>query len=222
MEATVYNQKGEATGEINLPESVFGLPWNVSTERLVHQVVVAMTGNARNPVAHTKTRGEVSGTGKKPWKQKGTGRARHGSRRSPIWVGGGIAHGPRNDRSFERKINKKMRAKALFAVLSHKWKDGEVMFVDDFALKAPKTKDAKGILTSLSKVKGFEGLTRRNNACFLALDGKNETVSKSFQNFGNLELGQAKDLNPVDVLSYKYLVFTNPEKSLAALSARAK
>lgn len=222
MEAKVYNQKGEATGEINLPEAVFGLPWNVSTERLVHQVVVAMTGNARNPIAHTKTRGEVSGTGKKPWKQKGTGRARHGSRRSPIWVGGGIAHGPRNDRSFDRKINKKMRAKALFAVLSHKLKDGEVMFVDEFNLKAPKTRDAKSILTSLSKVKGFEGLTRRNNACFVALDGKSDNAIKSFQNFGNLELGQTKDLNPVDLLKFKHLILVNPERSIGALSARAK
>ncbi|HMV43648.1 MAG TPA: 50S ribosomal protein L4, partial [Leptospiraceae bacterium] len=85
---------------------VFGVKWS---NDVVHEVVRLMNSNSRDPIAHTKTRGEVSGTGKKPWKQKGTGRARHGSRRSPIWVGGGIAHGPRNDKNFERKINKKMK-----------------------------------------------------------------------------------------------------------------
>src|SRR3989344_3170945 len=186
MEAKIYNQTGKETGSIKLPEKVFGLPWNASTERLVHQVGVAMMGNARTPIAHTKNRGEVSGTGKKPWKQKGTGRARHGSRRSPIWVGGGVAHGPRNDKNFERKINQKMRVKALFAVLSHKLKDGEVVFVDDISIKDPKTKEAKQIITSLAKIKGFGGLTRSKNACLLAMDGKNINTQKSFQNFAYL------------------------------------
>ena len=118
MNAKVYNQSGKEAGEIKLPEAVFGLPWNVSAERLVHQVTVSMMGNQRIPIAHTKTRGEVSGSGIKPWRQKGTGRARHGSRRSPIWVGGGVSGGPRNDKNFSRKINKKMKTKALFTVLS--------------------------------------------------------------------------------------------------------
>ncbi len=219
MEATIYNQTGKESGTIKLPETVFGLPWN---EALVHQVVVAMQGNARQPSAHTKNRGEVSGTGKKPWKQKGTGRARHGSRRSPIWVGGGVSHGPRNERDYSRKINSKMRAKALFTVLSHKFKDGEVIFLDDISIKLPKTSEAKGILSSLAKIKGFEGLSKRQNACFIALDGKNETAFKSFSNFSNLEVGQTKDLNPLDLLQFKYLVVANPEKSVATLSARIK
>ena len=95
MESKLYNQKAEEAGKIDLPESVFNLPWNSD---LVHQVVVAMTANRRTPLAHTKTRGEVSGGGKKPWRQKGLGKARHGSIRSPIWVGGGVAHGPRKDK----------------------------------------------------------------------------------------------------------------------------
>src|SRR3989344_5532102 len=117
MEATIYNQSGKETGKITLPESIFGVPWNGD---MVHQVVTSMNTSVRKPVAHTKTRGEVSGGGKKPWQQKGTGRARHGSTRSPIWVGGGVAHGPRNDRDYMEKINKKAKRKAVLAILSQK------------------------------------------------------------------------------------------------------
>ena len=222
MESKIYNQQGKEAGSIKLPEKVFGLPWNASTERMGHQVTVAMAGNARVPIAHAKMRGEVAGSGIKPWRQKGTGRARHGSRRSPIWVGGGASHGPRNDRDYSRKINKKMKNKALFAVLSAKFRDGEVVFVDSLSFKAPKTKDAKSVLTSLSKVENLSGLSRRKNVAFLALNEKDENVLKSFGNFGNLEVGGVKDLNVMDLLQYKYLVMTDPEKSVATLSARLK
>lgn len=220
MEAIVYNQTGKEESKLKLPESIFGLPWNEKAERLVHQVAISMMGNARTPVAHTKNRGEISGTGKKPWKQKGTGRARHGSRRSPIWVGGGVAHGPRNERDYSRKINKKMKAKALYTVLSKKLKDGEVVFVSDLSLRAPKTKEAKKFLSVMSKVEGFASFNRRNNAAFVAMGEKNEMTEKSFRNFGNLELGLTKDLNVLDLLNYKYLVIADPEKSLLALSVR--
>ena len=108
METNVYNQKGEKVSEIKLSDTVFGLPWNSD---LVHQVVVAMTANIRSPWAHTKTRGEVSGGGWKPWRQKGLGKVRHGSIRSPIWVGGGVAHGPRKDKDYSVKINIKAKKK---------------------------------------------------------------------------------------------------------------
>jgi len=219
MEAIIYSQKGTETGKIKLPETIFGLPWN---ENLVHQVAVSMMSNQRTPIAHTKNRGEVSGTGDKPWRQKGTGRARHGSRRSPIWVGGGVAHGPRNDKNYARKINKKMKNKALFTVLSHKFKDGEIIFVDDISFKIPKTKEAKNVIDSLSKIKEINSLGRKNNAAFIALEKKNENVWKSFSNFGNLEIGQIKDLNVLDILRYKYLVVANPEKSIGSLSSRLK
>lgn len=217
METAIYNQTGKEVGKIKLPESIFGLKWN---ESLIHQVAVSMMGNERLPIAHTKTRGEVSGTGKKPWRQKGTGRARHGSRRSPIWVGGGVAHGPRNERDYSRKINKKMKTKALFVALSKKFKDGEIIFVSDFDFRAPKTKEAKNALTALAKNKEFGGLAKSKNAAFVSLPEKNENVSKSFRNFGNLEIGLLKDLNVLDLFKYKYLVVTDPEKSLEILKTK--
>lgn len=219
METAIYNQSGKEVSKISLPDEIFGLPWN---ESLVHQVVVGMMANKRIPVAHAKNRGEVSGTGKKPWKQKGTGRARHGSRRSPIWVGGGVSHGPRNEKNYGRKINKKMKSRALFTLLSRKFKDGEVFFLEEISLKAPKTKEAKNIIDSLAKVKGFESLKKRKNAAFIALAKKDQNVSKSFNNFGNIEISEMKDLNALDLLSYKYLIFSNAEKSLEYLSSKIK
>ena len=97
MKVDIYNQGAEKTGTLELPKGVFGLPWN---EDLVHQVAVAMQANLRVPVAHTKGRGEVAGGGRKPWRQKGTGRARHGSIRSPIWRGGGVTHGPTKGKNY--------------------------------------------------------------------------------------------------------------------------
>lgn len=204
METKLYTQNGKDAGKITLPENVFGLSWNAD---LVHQVTVAMRSNERDPIAHTKTRGEVSGTGKKPWQQKGTGRARHGSRRSPIWVGGGVAHGPRNDKNFTRKINKKTKTKALFTILSRKYKDGEILFVDALSFKAPKTKDAKAVVLSLAGIKGFEKLaTKPKNVALIATDKKDVNLSKSFQNFGNFSVEETRNINPLSVLNHKYLI----------------
>src|SRR5579872_7365345 len=137
LSATVYDQKGKESGTVTLPDAVFGLKWNAD---LAHQVATSMESSARTNVAHTKNRGDVRGGGKKPWQQKGTGRARHGSTRSPLWVGGGVAHGPRNDKNYNRKINRKMKSAALAAVLSAKAKANEIILVEDFALPG-KTKD---------------------------------------------------------------------------------
>ena len=220
METTVYNQKGESAGKVKLPESVFGIKWNAD---LVHQVVVSMQSSARHPIAHTKTRGEVRGGGKKPWQQKGTGRARHGSTRSPIWVGGGVAHGPRNEKNYDRKINKKAKVKAFLTILSQKYRDGEVLFVDSIAFGAPKAKDAKTVLTALSKIKGFEKLgTKPKNAAIIAVDKKNPELMKSFQNFGNVGVEEFRTVNPVSVLNHKYIVITNPAESLKMLENKIK
>ncbi len=218
MKTDIINQQGAVVKSFNLPEEVFGLSWNAD---LVHQVVTSMMSSARSNVAHAKDRSEVRGGGKKPWKQKGTGRARHGSTRSPIWVGGGKAHGPRNDKNYDRKVNKKMKVKALFTILSKKFKDNEILFVDSLGLSTPKTKDAKAILTSFGGMKGFERMsTKKVNTALFALNDKNNAVEKSFQNFGNISIAEVRSLNPVDVLNYKYLVVVNPEESIKTLSGK--
>ncbi len=220
MEAIIYNQKGKESGKVALPESVFGLSWN---NDLVHQVMVSMRSNERSPIAHTKDRSEVRGGGKKPWAQKGTGRARHGSSRSPIWRGGGITFGPRNEKNYSKKINKKMGAKALLTVLSQKLKDGEILFVDNFDIKEPKTKDAKAIFEALGKVKGFEGMvTKKKNSAFIALGDKDENVVKSFQNFANIKMGELRNLNILNILNSKYLIIGKPEESIEFLASKLK
>ena len=216
MEAPIYNQTGKETGKFVLPKGVFDLAWNAD---LVHEVVRLMNSNAREAVAHAKTRGEVRGGGKKPWQQKGTGRARHGSSRSPIWVGGGTTHGPRNEKNFDRKINKKVRTKAFLTILSKKFRDGEVMFVDSVKFGAPKSKEAKTILTSLSKVKGFEKLaTKRKNTAIIALDAKTTAVEKSFRNFGNVSVEEFRNVNPVSLMNHTFLIVANPTESFKKLS----
>lgn len=218
--ADTYNISGKKTGTVDLPENIFGLPWNDS---LVHQVVVGMQANARTPVAHTKDRGDVKGGGRKPWKQKGTGRARHGSIRSPLWKGGGVTFGPRNDTKFGKSINKKMRAKALFTTLSKKLKDGEIIFVDEISFAKPNTSEAKKAMVALSSVKGFEGMdAKKRNSVFVATDGNDKITAKSFSNFGNVEVDDVKNLNPVDILQYKYLVVVSPKDAISGLEKRAE
>jgi large subunit ribosomal protein L4 len=218
MEAPIYNLEGKKVGSVTLPESVFGIRWNAD---LVHQVTVSLTSSKRKNVAHTKSRGEVRGGGKKPWKQKGTGRARHGSTRSPIWVGGGVAHGPRNDKNYERTVNKKMRAKALFTILSRKMRDGEILFVDKFALSEPKTKHAVGVLSTLSKVEGFGMLlSKKKNSATIALSEKNKELERSFANLGNMEVIEARNLHPLGLLEHKYLVIENPEEAMKVLPGK--
>ncbi len=218
METQIYNQKGKSVGKLKLPESIFGVSWNGD---LVHQVVTAMQANARTPVAHTKTRGDVSGGGRKPWKQKGTGRARHGSSRSPIWKGGGITHGPRNDKSYEQKINKKMKAKALYTVLSEKLRKGQILFVEDLILKNIKTKDAVLIMKDLSTVKGFEKIVggKKPNT-YITVPAKGETLKKSFANIKTVEIDEVRNINPVDLLAFRYIIISQPTESIAFLGGK--
>ena len=219
MEAPVYNTQGKKTGTIALPESVFGVPWN---DALMYQVVTGMQANARTPIAHAKMRGEVRGGGKKPWQQKGTGRARHGSTRSPIWRGGGASHGPRNDKNYSQNIPRKMRARALFAALSRKLRDGEVLFIDSFGITAPKTAAAKKALTMLSKVSGFEKLTTKGrNAALVALPDDSKVTAKSLRNIGNITTVPLRDLNPVAILGNSYLIIENAEAGMAIMAERA-
>lgn len=216
METEVYNKKGELTEKINIPESIFAVPWNAD---LVHQVVTGMMANARGSYAHTKDRSEVSGGGKKPWRQKGTGRARHGSSRSPVWVGGGVAHGPRKDKDYSQKINTKMKRKAFLTVLSQKFRDNEIVFVDALSLDKPKTREASAVMANLGKIENFEKLkTKKKNRAILALAGRNEAVEKSYRNLTGVRVAEARNLNALDILTYKYLVLENPEHSLKVLA----
>jgi len=218
MDANIYNIHGKEAGKVTLPENVFAVRWNTD---LVHQVVTAMQANARTPIAHAKDRSEVSGTGKKPWKQKGTGNARHGSRRSPIWRTGGVAHGPRNEKSYTQKINKKMRTKAFYTVLSKKFADGEILFVDTLSFEKPKTKEAKDTIAALATVDGFEALaTKHKNTALIASVSSDEHTVKSFRNFGNIVLEEVRNLSPAILLKYKYLVLVGADDAVEELAKR--
>jgi large subunit ribosomal protein L4 len=216
MNYPVYNQKGEKVSEVVLPPSVFDVKWN---NDLVAQVVHSLLTSRRKGTAHTKDRGEVRGGGKKPWRQKGTGRARHGSTRSPIWVGGGVAHGPRNEKNFERKANKKMRQKALAMVLSQKVKDDELLFVNDLSLQEIKTKTASNIIKDVL-VGALGNMPKNKNACLLCVPKKNELIEKSFRNLSNVATQTVSDVDVIRLLNYKYLVVVTPDESLKILEKR--
>jgi large subunit ribosomal protein L4 len=219
MEHTIYDIKGKKSGSVKLNDSIFGLPWNAD---LVSQVANSLASSKRKNIAHTKSRADVRGGGKKPWQQKGTGRARHGSTRSPIWVGGGVAHGPRNDKNYDRSVSKKMKAKALYTILSRKLKDGEILFVNNINLSEPKTKVAIDALKTLSSVAGFERLfTKKNNSAVIALAAKSAETERSFKNLGNVEVIEARNLHPLALLNYKYLVLENPEVSIKDLPGKS-
>lgn len=218
METTLYTQEGKKAGAYEAPKEIFGLPWNSD---LVNQVINSLRQSARSATQHTKDRAEVSGGGKKPWQQKGLGKARHGSSRSPIWVKGGVSHGPRNEKNTDRKVNKKMKSKAVGIMLSKKFKNGEVLFVESVNFAAPKTVEAKKVMTALATIKGFEKLaTKKVNAAYLALPAKNEAVRKSFNNIGSVAVEEFRNINPLVLAQYKYIVITSPAESLTALATK--
>ncbi|MBI2098917.1 50S ribosomal protein L4 [Candidatus Uhrbacteria bacterium] len=196
LKAKVYNEEGRTVGEVKLDPAVFAVAGNSS---LLHQAVTAQQANARKPIAHTKDRGEVSGGGKKPWKQKGTGRARHGSIRSPIWVGGGVTFGPNKDRNFGVKINKKMKRKALLMCLSDKAAESKVIVLDKFAMEDYKTSRVAKLLKNLSCVGGT----------IFVLPGVDQVIKKSAQNIPRLQTAMAGSLNAVDLLKAKNLLTTS-------------
>lgn len=203
MTAEVFDQRNKKAGTIELADGVWGVKWN---PRLVHQVLTSERSSARRPLAHTKGRGEVRGGGRKPWAQKHTGRARHGSTRSPLWVGGGVTHGPRKDRDFERKVNKKMKRAAIRAVLSKKFKDDEIRIIDTLRLDAPKTKAAAAFLKNF-----FE--TRQSILFIPAKDDK--TFVRAARNIPKTEIMKADSLNLYGCLAHKYIFFD--KKAIAEL-----
>jgi large subunit ribosomal protein L4 len=219
-DATIYSAKGTKASTMTLPEKVFGLKWNGD---LVHEVVTSMLANKRAGTAHTKDRSEVSGGGKKPWKQKGTGQARHGSNRSPIWVGGGITHGPRNEKDYSKKINKKARVKALFTILSKQYASGAVLLVDDLALSTIKTKDAQAVLTNLAKVESFAKLGGgKRTTTLVVVPELTDTITKSFANLAGAMVLPASELNPLILSTVRHLVIVDPSVVVPALESKMK
>jgi len=180
---------------MKLPKEIFEVPMNTD---LVHQVFISHTANQRQNSAHTKNRSEVRGGGRKPWRQKGTGRARHGSTRSPIWKGGGVSGGPRNEKNWEKDIPKKMKRKALFMVLSQKAKENLLVVLDALQIEKPKTKQMAGIIKKLPVKDG--------SRLVLSHDGKN--VFLSARNIAKTGVLEARNLNIVDLLNYKYVLTT--------------
>lgn len=196
-----YNQKGERVGETRVPSEIFGVEINPD---LVHQVVVSQMANLRQPIAHTKDRKEVRGGGRKPWRQKGTGRARAGSIRSPLWRGGGVTFGPRKERVFKKKIPQKMKRKAIFMVLSGKLKNNLLILLDDLKLERSKTKLMKETLNNLKKkIKHFKG-----GSVLVTLPKVDKNVILAARNLPKTKTILAKDLNVLDLLSFKYLILT--------------
>ena len=193
VKANIYNTAGEKIKEVELNPKVFDI--KVKPE-LIQWAIVAQQANRRKNLAHTKDRSEVRGGGRKPWRQKGTGRARHGSRRSPLWRGGGTTFGPTKERNFKREISRKMRRKALFIVLSAKAKDNSLFVLDDLVVESPKTKLIAGILNKLP-IKG---------SCLIILPKRDEKLERAAANLKNTGIIGAKDLNVMDLLSYKYAV----------------
>ncbi len=194
MQADLHNKKGEKKGKINLPESVFGVKVNTD---IVYQVMRVQMFLRRRNIAHTKDRSEVRGGGRKPWRQKGTGRARHGSSRSPIWKGGGVTFGPRNERNFKKKVNKKVKRKATAMVLSSKLKNDAIYFVSDLNIKSPKTKEVREFLEKTP----FSG-----KKTLIVLPEMDRNIILASRNLEKVKTIQAREVNVLDLLSCKYLI----------------
>jgi len=206
MKTAVYNQEGEKVGEALLPKDIFDVKLN---SNLVHQVLVAQSANQRQGSAHTKTKGEVRGGGRKPWRQKGTGRARHSSIRSPLWRGGGVVFGPRKDKNWKQKINRKMRRQALLMVLSQKAREGEVFVLDDFKLKEAKTKEMFSIIKTLRLKIG--GLAK--GTLLISLPRTKE-VFRAVRNIAGLGMIETANLSVLNLLSFKNVLLTKESISL--------
>jgi len=193
MTADIFDKNNNKVGTAELPERIFEVKWNSD---LVHQALVTQLANRREPLAHAKGRGEVRGGGKKPWKQKGTGRARHGSTRSPIWKGGGVTFGPNKKRNFSKKINAKMNRLAIFAVLSKKAKDNELKVVENFSVVENKTKNWSDFLKTII------GLRSR----VLIIPSAANNIKKAISNIKNTDAISPKSLNVHDLLKAKNII----------------
>ena len=193
---SVLNIKGEKVKDITLNETVFGIEPN---DAVLYDAITLARNNERQASANTKTRSEVSGGGRKPWKQKGTGRARQGSTRAPHWYHGGVVFGPTPDRNYTKKMNKKERKLALKSALSYKLIDSEMIVLDAFNLESNKTKEAIQILTNL-KVKKEKTL--------IVVDKLDENLVLATRNLANVILLESNEINTLDVVSADRMLIT--------------
>jgi large subunit ribosomal protein L4 len=202
MEAKLFNQAGQEIGTLELQDYIFGIEPNVP---VMHQAMVRQQANARLGTQSTKTRGEVQGSTRKLYRQKGTGRARQGAIRAPHHSGGGVAHGPK-PRKYTKDMPRKMRRLAVRSALSAKYAEGEILFVDDFSLTAPRTKEIVALLG---------GLPLKGTKTLIALGEKNENVANSARNLPNVKTLLASYLNVVDLLTYDTLIL--PKSALTVV-----
>ncbi len=193
MEIAILTKEGTSVGKIDLPEEVFNVSAN---KHLLHEAVCCYLANQRQGTASTKTRSEVKASGRKPWRQKGTGRARAGTVASPIWVGGGIAHGPK-PRDYYYSLPKKARRLAIKSALSIRAKEGNLRVVDSFALPQPKTKEAVKMLSAL----GVD-----ENKCLIIVSEKREDLLRATNNLPYVNVLIAKDINVYDVLDSEIIL----------------
>ena len=193
MKVPLRNMAGKAIDEIEVRDDIFGIAPN---EAVMHQALVRQLANVRLATAKTKTRGEVSGGGRKPWRQKGTGRARHGSIREPQWRGGGVVFGPRPDRNYRKAMPRKMRRLALRSALSVKAREERLIVLDEFRMPAPKTKEMLGVLKALTG----------NSSTLILLPERDFHVEKSVNNLPGAKTLRAHYLNLVDIFGHDYLI----------------
>jgi large subunit ribosomal protein L4 len=217
LSVKLYNQNAEEVGQLELADKIFGVKKN---DAVIHQVVVAHMANERQVLAHTKDRSEVRGGGKKPWKQKGTGRARQGSIRSPQWIGGGIVFGPNKERNFKRKINKKMDNKAMFMALSDRAISGNFLALDKLEIAEFKTKVFNDIITKLEAKLPTKKKLKSKRSILLINDKKDDKVKRSGKNLPGVEIINLNNINIIDLLKYKNLIMT--EAGIKVLTERYK
>lgn len=194
MKIDLYTQKGEKKGTVDVPDVMFKAEIN---KDLITSAVLRQAANARQASAHVKTRGEVRGGGRKPWRQKGTGRARFGSSRNPIWRAGGVAFGPRNDRNYSKDMTKKARRSALFSCLSIKAGGDQVFALDKFDVKKPTTKEFSQMLSKMPIERSL----------LVVLAEKDANIEKSAGNMPNVKTILVNYLNPHDLLKYEKVMF---------------
>lgn len=203
MNYPLYNLKNEEIGTVELSDDIFNVG---DSADLTHQMLVGQMANARKVLAHTKGRGEVRGGGVKPWRQKGTGRARHGSIRSPIWIGGGVTFGPTKERNFSQKLPKKMRQKALKIMLSLKANDGMLKIIDKLSIDKPKTKEMSQAINGLFSDDFVKAKKYNNMVLVLTVGDSSRSIAAANRNLPYSKTLRVDNINTLDVASYKYLL----------------